>query len=197
MFQKLYRHLEEINNSLREDRMGGANQMGQAIIDQLERVNSTLDRVQRQLNAERNASVTPVVSSARPMWTTILWVIVVAAVVPTLIFMSLTLSQINTGLAAQALHSSIVPSGAIPTANLDNTVAVEPAGVAESRMAVQRHLATLDSLIAEQEQAVAELKKLNATAVSTMRSIRRHFVVTERLGRTGLSMRIDSAMTAR
>jgi hypothetical protein len=194
MFQKLYRHLEEINNSLREDRTGATNQMGEAIIDQLASLNATVHALQAQLAAENSASVSKDIKRETPVRRTILWIVLAAAVIPLLLFMAFTLAQINRGVSNQAVNAPFSTTAVVPIAN---TAVVAPADVAGNRVAVQHHLATLDSLIAAQEQAVAELKKLNTTAVWTMRSIRRHFVLSERAAKTRSSMPIDSFTTAR
>lgn len=192
MFQKLYRHLEDISINLREDRKG-ATGIQVEMIHQLETMNGTLARLDQHLAAERKAVADQlgavdqagVLAGVRPSGgvgpsgngrfsarTGALLLGMVSMFIPLLVFMAFNLVQINRTLSTRAVQPAVMMQ---PPAIAATTAATDTAG----RLAVQRHLAMLDSLITEQNQTIAELKKLNRTAVATMQRIRRHFVVSE------------------
>jgi hypothetical protein len=98
--------------------------------------------------------------------------------------------------SAERLYSGASQKEYIGEAKEKHISFAEPAGVGNNYPALQRHLATLDSIVIKQEQTISQLKMLNATAVSTMLRIRRHFILSERLMRANLKP-IDSVVTSR
>jgi hypothetical protein len=224
MFQKLYRHLEEISKSLREGRTSTTSAQSE-IIDQLETMNLTLVRLNQQLAADRNAdarqvetrqiemrafepavSVEPSVVRRRSGGRTgIVSLITVAALIPLLIFIAFNLVQINRTLVGQtppriglAQSPAILPGTTAPMTAAPLITAPEAARLdAAGRLAVQQHLAKLDSLITEQNQTITELKRLNSTAVATMQRIRRHFILSEHIVQASWTQPVDSLAVAR
>ncbi len=202
MFQKLYRHLEEISKSLREGRRTTTSAQGE-IIDQLETINVTLVRLNQQLVADRKederkaeARQGEEAAHTKPLNRTgIGWLTMTAALIPLLIFMAFNLVQINHTLRVRPMQTTVMaqPAPIAPAIAAPSTGRLDTA----ERLAVQQHLAKLDSLIMEQNQTITELKRLNSTAVTTMQRIRRHFVLSEHIVKASSTPAMDSLAVAR
>ena len=152
MFQKLYRHLEDIKEGLRRDQHDSTNmeavQVGGKVIEQLESLNARLHKLQQQS----------------------LFAISGILLVMTLfggVFLLMRFDQSprnDRTISAQPSFS--------------NTPRSKEEELAE-RNIMLGHLNMLDSLVIEQARSIRELKQLNATSVATFRRIRRHFSLTD------------------
>lgn len=153
MFQKLYKHLEDINASIREKEgeTVDANQVRGKILEQLQQLNDSIRlREERLLSVQRTL--------ARYMGIGSGLVIVCTAV---LIFIDIRLRP------ATALRSA-------PTATYQTTRPAFATPTAED-VRYRENVQKLDTLVAEQAKSLKELTTLNRSAVYSLRRIRKYF----------------------
>lgn len=152
MFQKLYRHLEDIKESLQRDRRDSTNteavQVGGKVIEQLEQLNARLHTLQRQSLLSISGVLLVVTLSCGVFFLT------------------------------RFDHGPRNDRAILPQPSMAGTSQPKDEELAEKRRMLE-HLNALDSLIVEQARSIRELKELNATSVATFRRIRRHFYLTE------------------
>lgn len=157
MFQKLYRHLEDINSSLKKEKPDFTDeQLANRITEKLDAVNASI--------LEQNRVKT---SRSLPIFNSILSI---AGVVVVLILSYYTfhLARVTDKLANSPIQSQ-------PAPQLPERSAALISADNKKEDVLQQHLARLDSLIAEQSQSLKELKKLNAVAVANFSNLRKHF----------------------
>jgi hypothetical protein len=191
MFQKLYKHLEGMNDSLRQQESNNTRYeaAAQKISEQLDQVNDTL-LSQTQLLASRDLPSKDTSQSRR-------------GIGPVLQLINLVLCSI--GIVAITYFSVYtVRLSRITEKVMNNTASIPPSPPAThpspgqqaaysggSSIGAERHLAKLDSLISEQAQLISEqaqsikeLKKLNSIAVRTFNHIKRHLDVSDSVSAT-------------
>jgi len=167
MFQKLYRHLEEISASLKKDN-------GTATANEIR--NKTLEQLEL-LNASVRSQEEKVFSAQRKMVRTAYLFLGMLIICNAALMLFLT----------QRNPAAI----AIPSSQPSFT-----ADAQRQNAHVQENILKLDTLIAVQGRSLSELKNLNATVVVALRRIKKHFADTEnRLaigGRSTDSLRVTS-----
>ena len=156
MFQKLYRHLEEISASLKKDN-------GSATANEIR--NKTLEQLEL-LNASVRSQEEKVLSAQRKMVRTACFFLGMLIICNAALMLFLT--QKNP--AATAIPSS-QPSFA--------------ADAQRQNAHVQENILKLDTLITGQARSLSELKNLNAIVVVTLRRIKKHFADTDNRLATG------------
>lgn len=153
MFQKLYRHLEEINISLREKKgEGAANALVQEkMLEQLRQLNDSIRaREGHYLSAQR----------AIARYAGILCGLIIFCVTA-FIFVEIRLQRAERPATARTSTCQ----------NARPVIAGPAAEDAHYRENVQK----LDSLVTEQALSIKELTKLNRIAVYSLRRIRKHY----------------------
>ncbi|WP_431210196.1 hypothetical protein ACQ86N_29685 [Puia sp. P3] len=153
MFQRLYKHLDDISASLRQkdDSTGTANQTREKILEQLQQLNDSIRlREAEQLSAQRKLTGSIALGGG-------LVVLCIAA----MIFVEVRIHP-N---AARGTGQPLTHQTAGPTQS--ETPAEDPR--------YHEKMQRLDSLVAEQSQSIKELKELNKSAIYSLRRIRKHF----------------------
>jgi len=190
MFPKIYKHLEEINESLKTGKTHSedANELSARISVQLELMNESLlaqNRILSQQASQREPQQAGLKRSS-PLQVVSLFMIGIGIVaIGILSYYTFQLSQIT----KNSPHSEIRPI-AEPTAFRlpASALSAKLDELTDRKAEVQEHLAKLDSLIDEQTQSLHELKKLNTLAVRNFTNIR------ARLYKTDSAVRITQTL---
>jgi hypothetical protein len=169
MFQKLYRHLEEINSSLRKEKVDNTNELlADKIAEKLDTVNLTILSQNKLLQSQQEqATEKPASSGYLPAANRL---IAIAGIIAIIV---LSYNAFSLARAASTLTNARIQPQVTYQAPQQSPEVIAGA------TAVQQHLAKLDSLIAEQTQALKELKKLNAVAVANFSNLKKHFAHTD------------------
>jgi hypothetical protein len=167
MFQKLYKHLEEMSASLRQQQAGtvDAKQLAGKISEQLETVKDSVLSQNELLLSQNKLSQEAYLQKKRglaPVLQVVNLFLTCVGIVVIIIFShyAFELSKIT----GRLVNSGAPASGQAAQAALS----------ARQSCGSEEHFAKLDSLINEQGQAIKELKSLNTAAVRTFVRIRRH-----------------------
>jgi len=176
MFQKLYKHLEEMNDSLRQDKehSAGNSQLTAKISAQLEEVNRSILMQNSLLELQKKQIETAQAQNRRgltPILQVVNLCISCVGIVVIIFFAYYTL---------QWRRVPLSPSVPVIQTSLPSSADTETA------RDLQIHLAKLDTLINEQTQSLKELKKLNATSVRAFWNIRRRLDQVDRTTRAAL-----------
>ncbi len=152
MFQKLYRHLEDISNNLcrQELAAGTGGKYDKDILQQLETLTETIKSANLDL---QGAIKTPKPGS--PVLT-----IIACAAIAVMVFLGFRLSALTHELVNG--QERISRQGEMEIAN--NRYRLIPDKLQKDAVA---RIAGLDSIIGQQNRAILELKELNKTAVHT------------------------------
>lgn len=153
MFQKLYRHLEEMNDNLRRQGLaaGTSSTYEKEILEQLSSLNETVKSAKLDLRrgVKKPSSVLPIIT-----------VSMVGVAVGAVVFMNLQLSELSHRL--------------IDRGEKDNHKIELQSEATRDRQELHRQqkieaaqLTTLDSIIIQESQALLELKALNKISVRT------------------------------
>jgi hypothetical protein len=180
MFQKLYKHLEEMNIHLRQQRIdiNDAKQEAGKVSGQLETINNTILSQNKP-----KGGMGPMLQVAN-----LLLCCVAVVVIFFFSYYTLKLSHITRELVKREISASgqVVPSG--PTTVSRQISMDKLTGQMQEAMdrhaLQQRHLVLLDSLITEQAHSIRELQKLNLVAVRTFSHIKRHLDLADSLAKT-------------
>ena len=150
MFQKLYKHLDDISLSLREKDPGtdAANQVREKMLEQLQQLNESIRAGEAQVLSEQRKFAKYVAVGNG----------IIIFFIAVLIFV-----EIRTRPTAEP----VAVTHQIPAPPLAETSADD----IRRRENEQR----LDSLVTVQSQSIKELKDLNKSAVYSLRRIRKHF----------------------
>ena len=152
MFQRLYKHLDDISASLREkdDSTGAANQTREKILQQLQLLNDSIRlREAEQLSAQRKLAGYMALGGG-------LVVLCIAAFI---------FGQVR-------IHPAAAPGTGQP---LSHQTSPTPSETPTEDPRYHEKMQRLDSLVAEQSQSIKELKELNKSAIYSLRRIRKHF----------------------
>jgi CHASE3 domain sensor protein len=152
MFQRLYKHLDDISASLRQkdDSTGTANQTREKILEQLQQLNDSIRlREAEQASAQRKLAGSIALGGG-------LVVLCIAA----LIFVEVRIHPTAARETGQPLTHQTGPS---------------PSETPTEDPRYHEKMQRLDSLVAEQSQSIKELKELNKSAIYSLRRIRKHF----------------------
>jgi hypothetical protein len=197
MFQKLYKHLEEMNGSLREQCHSNAEtkQLAERTSEQLDSVKDSMlvqnkllisqNMLSKEVFSQSRRGLGPVLQAANLFLSCVGFVVIVI-----FSYYTFELSRITGKLLhGQSLSSGqATPSGraasfvrqtgqpSVPADKLPGQMGgslERPAGMGP-QAGTEQHLAKLDSLISEQAQSIKELRKLNTISVRTFSHIRRH-----------------------
>jgi len=189
MFPKIYKHLEEINESLKTGKTHSedANELSARISVQLELMNESLlaqNRILSQQASQREQQEPQQagLKKSSPLQVISLLMIGMGIVaIGILSYYTFQLSEIT----KSPLHSQIQPIAEPADFRLPaSALSAKLDELTDRKAEVQEHLAKLDSLIDEQTQSLHELKKLNTLAVRNFANIR------DRLYKTDSTIRI-------
>lgn len=156
MFQKLYKHLEDINTSLRQiEKHEESSDLPNQILGQLAQLNDILGRHQeRALAIQRRFSA-------------------LASVIIGLLVLGIAVLG-WTEISQQRRSSSAVKSMAIQKSD-----SLQEIFASRQQATHQAHLDKLDALVIEQSESIKALKQLNTTATVALKRIRRHLTIIE------------------
>jgi hypothetical protein len=152
MFQKLYRHLEEINTTLRrqEAAVGTSGIYEKEILQQLHVLNETIELAKK----ERQTVKSP--SPVMPVAFLVMAFIAIGAIV----VLNFQISDLTRNLAnAQEKAIRQIQMEQANTGDRQNQLRQQKQGAAQ--------LTRLDSIVSQQNQAILELKDLNKISVHT------------------------------
>ena len=180
MFQKLYKHLEEVNSTLRRQELaaGTSSTYEKEIIKQLQHLNETIKAGQRDsplaspLAVKKRGRLIPVVIAA------LACVAVGAIVVLGFRLSDLTRAFVNTQEKASRQSQT------------QREYSLEQENLHTRQLDVTAQITRLDSIISQENQALMELKELNKASVHTFMRLRYRMDRTDHLIR---SMQGDSA----
>ncbi|HTI10613.1 MAG TPA: hypothetical protein VL832_18720 [Puia sp.] len=183
MFQKLYKHLEEMNTHLRQQQIhiDGANQQGGKVSGQLETINNAI-LVQNELLASQNMLAKEALVHRKgglaPILQVVNLVLCCAGIVIIILFSYYTFKLSH---LTQALTTGQPPASR--QISIDK-LSRQTQEAIDQQSLQQQHLARLDSLISEQARGIQELRKLNTVAVRTFSHIKRHLELADSLAKT-------------
>lgn len=164
MFQKLYRHLEEVNGSLeevnstlrrQETAAGNAGAYDKEILQQLQQLNENAKLAQKEL---KQAARKP--SRAY----SIVLLLMICLALGEITFLHIRLSKVS-----QDFATSRVSANSLYETQSQKTFALYNVPVQQNALAAQ--LARLDTIINQQNQSLLELKDLNRISVRTFQRL--------------------------
>jgi hypothetical protein len=178
MFQKLYRHLEEINKNVRQEETTAAvDRLGDKLSEQLESANTAILYQNKLLLSQQETLVKANAPGKRGV-TRVLPIVnlflssIGIVVLLVLSFTTYRLAQTTARVTGNVAQAPV----AVAPLERDNAVSKESATRAAAQ---QEHLARLDSLVTQQAETIKELKTLNSVALFALKNIRNHFLLAD------------------
>ena len=172
MLQKLYKHLEEINNHLRQDKIHAAEN----------RLGDKIDKLLLLQQAQPVETALPEMSGVRRILpiANLLICSIGIIVLFALTYYTFQLAQMTHKMEEERLKAPVKTAG---SAERPNVYFAQMEASIERQSVLQQQLAKLDSLVVEQAKSIKELKNLNVTAVATFKSIRKQLFLSDSLRR--------------
>jgi hypothetical protein len=199
MFPKIYKHLEDINESLKTGKTHSedANELSARISVQLELMNESILAQNRLLSqqASQKEIQQAGLKKSSPLQVISLFMIGIGIVaVGILSYYTFQLSKITKNPPRSETQPIAEPAAfRLPASALSAKLDE----LTDRKAEVQQHLAKLDSLIDQQTQSLRELKKLNSLAVRNFTNIRDRLYRADSTDRKTQIFQADSLSTAK